>query len=487
MPNNKEIGWNFDETYTDLPSMFYSTAKPDPATNPTIVFFNNSLANELGLDANVLQSDDGLNILAGNSLPNNSMPIAQAYAGHQFGNFTMLGDGRAIMLGEQITPDGKRYDIQFKGSGRTAYSRGGDGLAAIGPMLREYIMSEAMHGLNIPTTRSLTVIKSDDSVYREEVLSRGILTRVAKSHLRVGTFQYALAYGEVRDVQVLADYAIKRHYAHLDESSTPYAEFLREVVKQQAYLVAKWQLVGFVHGVMNTDNMTISGETIDYGPCAFMNTFDSNTVFSSIDHQGRYAYGNQPAIANWNLARFAETLLPLLDSDKDKAVDIAKEIISSFQKYFSSAWLAGMRDKLGLFTPKESDNELISELLRAMEKYQADYHDTFLALTRERLEGEVLFHSEEFKTWYQRWQARVQEEDKSSDEVTRLMRASNPALIPRNHLVERALTDAVEHNDYQFMNDLLSALNNPFAHSKEQAEYKKIPVPQTPYQTYCGT
>lgn len=487
MPHNNNIGWNFDETYTNLPSMFYSPAKPDPATNPTIVFFNDSLAKELGLDANVLQADDGVNTLTGNSLPNNSMPIAQAYAGHQFGNFTMLGDGRAIMLGEQLTPDEKRYDIQFKGSGRTAYSRGGDGFAAIGPMLREYIMSEAMHGLNIPTTRSLAVIKSDDPVYRDDVLSRGILTRVAKSHLRVGTFQYALAYGDVADVQALADYAINRHYPDFKNTSTQYADFLRKVVKQQAYLVAKWQLVGFIHGVMNTDNMTISGETIDYGPCAFMNSFAPNTVFSSIDHQGRYAYGNQPAIANWNVARFAETLLPLLDSDQDKAVEIAKEIISSFQMYFSNAWLAGMRSKLGLFTTKETDNDLISELVRAMEKYQADYNDTFLALTRDTLEGEVLFQSEEFNTWYQRWQTRLQEENKSSDEVVRLMRSSNPALIPRNHLVERALTDAVEHDNYDFMNYLLSALKNPFAHSQAQAEFEKIPVPQTPYQTYCGT
>jgi len=487
MTNINKIGWQFDHSYESLPDIFYTTPYPSPAEDPTIVCFNEMLAKELGLDANALQTEDGIQILAGNKLPEDGMHLAQAYAGHQFGNFTMLGDGRAILLGEHLTPEKERYDIQLKGAGRTMYSRGGDGLAALGPMLREYIISEAMHALNIPTSRSLAVIKSTDPVYREEVLSRGILTRVAKSHLRVGTFQYAAAYGEKSDIQAIADYAIRRHYPDHQEKGNPYVSLLKEVTEQQAALIAKWQLVGFIHGVMNTDNMTISGETIDYGPCAFMNTFDPNTVFSSIDIQDRYKYGNQPAIANWNLARFAETLLPLIDNDEETAIKHAEKVIKSFQTHFYHNWLDGMRAKLGLFDQKGTDSKLCSDLLNAMKKYQADYTDTFLALTYNQIDGMVLLKSEEFLQWHKQWKSRLSEQTKSDEEIKALMKKSNPSLIPRNHLVEQALSDAVEKEDYREMKQLITALSNPFAHTEAQTNYRKIPVPLEPYQTFCGT
>lgn len=487
MTNTNQINWNFNHSYTSLPEMFYAKETPAPAENPELVCFNSTLATNLGLQVDTLQSESGVDVLAGNKPPENGLHIAQAYAGHQFGHFTKLGDGRAILLGEHITPQGKRFDIQLKGAGHTIYSRGGDGLAALGPMLREYIMSEAMHALDIPTTRSLAVVKSADPIYREQILSRGILTRVAQSHLRVGTFQYAAASGERADLKALADYAIWRHYPHLTTATSPYLALLKEVTEQQAILIAKWQLVGFIHGVMNTDNMTISGETIDYGPCAFMNTFDPDTVFSSIDVQGRYKYGNQPAIANWNLTRFAETLLPLINNNQDTAMKQAKEIITSYQSRFYSYWLDGMRAKLGLFNRDKNDDTLCVDLLNAMKKYQADYTNTFLALTYNELTGMVLFKSEEFRAWYERWEIRLAEQNKSKAEVKELMLTSNPALIPRNHLVEAALASAVRNDDYTELHELMDALADPFAHSSKQANYAKIAVPTDPYQTFCGT
>lgn len=487
MINKHHIGWNFNDTYTNLPEAFYTTAIPTPAQNPSIVFLNEPLAETLGLESTALKEEVGVQMLAGNKLPDGAMNIAQAYAGHQFGHFTKLGDGRAIMIGEHMSPQEERFDIQLKGSGKTPYSRGGDGLAALGPMLREYLISEAMHALAIPTTRSLAVIKTNDPVYREKELSRGILTRVAKSHLRVGTFQYALALGDKNTLKKLADYAVNRHYPHLQDSPSPYLSLLEQVMERQAMLIAKWQLFGFIHGVMNTDNMTISGETIDYGPCAFMNTYDLDTVFSSIDTQGRYKYGNQPAIANWNLARFAETLLPLIDDVEESAIKQAEKVIEKFQSIFHAHWLEGMRAKLGIFDNETDDHQLCIDLLNAMKKYQADYTDTFLALTHNELEGMVLFHSEEFLNWYERWNKRIQRQNKSIDDVRARMRNHNPALIPRNHLVEKALDAAAEKDDYDEMEQLLDALSNPFAHTSKQAAYAKIPVPIEPYQTFCGT
>ena len=361
-----------------------------------MIIFNDSLATSLGLDVQALKSEEGLAVLAGNRIPEGALPLAQAYAGHQFGHFAMLGDGRAMLIGEQITPLGERFDIQLKGSGRTPYSRGGDGRAALGPMLREYIISEAMHALGIPTTRSLAVVTTGESIIRETDLPGAILTRVAASHLRFGTFQYVAKWGTDEELRSLADYALQRHFPEIEADESRYLALLQEVIKRQAALVAKWQLVGFIHGVMNTDNMTISGETIDYGPCAFMDTYDPATVFSSIDIQGRYAYGNQPNIVGWNLARFAETLIPLLHEDYAEGAKLAQDAISDFPEQYHSNWLTGMRAKLGLFNEEKQDESLIEDLLRMMEKYHADYTNTFRALTFNKLEDTALFGTPEF-------------------------------------------------------------------------------------------
>ncbi len=340
-------GWNLDNSYARLPKMFFTRLDPTPVRSPKLIILNYPLATSLGLNVQALQSKDGVAVLAGNRIPEGALPLAQAYAGHQFGHFAMLGDGRALLLGEQITPRGERFDIQLKGSGRTPYSRGGDGRAALGPMLREYIISEAMHGLGIATTRSLAVVTTGESVIRETVLPGAMLTRVAASHLRVGTFQYVSKWGTIEDLRVLADYTLQRHFPDVEADDSRYLLLLREVIKRQAALIAKWQLVGFIHGVMNTDNMALSGETIDYGPCAFMDAYDPATVFSSIDSGGRYAYGNQPHIAGWNLARFAETLLPLLHSDQTQAIKLAQDAVSGFAELYHRNWLAGNASETG--------------------------------------------------------------------------------------------------------------------------------------------
>src|SRR5690606_9955937 len=353
-------GWNFHNTYAQLPAAFYARLDPVPVASPELVVLNESLAETLGLNGEALRDEEGVAVFAGNRVPDGATPLAQAYAGHQFGVFTMLGDGRAILLGEHVTPTGERVDIQLKGSGRTPFSRGGDGRAALGPMLREYIISEGMHGLGIPTSRSLAVVTTGEYIVRETLLPGAVLTRVAASHLRVGTFQYAAARGNVDDLRALADYALQRHGPDVDPRDPGrFLQLLRAVVARQARLVAQWQLVGFIHGVMNTDNTTISGETIDYGPCAFMDVYDPATVFSSIDTYGRYAYQNQPAIAGWNLARFAEALLPLLHEDRDKGVELAQGAIDEFPGLYRRHWLTGMRAKLGLCTEEEDDEALI--------------------------------------------------------------------------------------------------------------------------------
>ncbi|MFJ7738692.1 YdiU family protein [Lysinibacillus sp. NPDC097287] len=488
MTKKLEAGWNLDNSYARLPELLFTSLDLNPVRSPKLIIFNDSLAKSLGLNAQALKIDEGVEILAGNRIPEGGFPLAQAYAGHQFGHFTMLGDGRAILLGEQITPLNERVDIQLKGSGRTPYSRRGDGRAALGPMLREYIMSEAMHALGIPTTRSLAVVTTGESIIRETELPGAILTRVAASHLRVGTFQYVAQWGTVEDLRALADYTLQRHYPYIKADENRYLNLLREVIKRQASLISKWQLVGFIHGVMNTDNMTISGETIDYGPCAFMDTYDLATVFSSIDTQGRYAYGNQPRIAGWNLARFAETLLPLLHDDEEEALNLAQEAIQDFPKLYYTTWLAGMRAKLGMFNEEEQDELLIEELFSLMHKYQADYTNTFRALTFDKPEDTVLFDIEEFNHWYEKWQARLARQQESKASVQQLMKDNNPAVIPRNHRVEEALEAAVEQGDYSVMERLLKILSNPFAHLPEQDEYATLPLQSNcPYQTFCGT
>jgi len=483
-----ESGWKLDNSYARLPNSFFTSQNPTPVRSPKLIILNNPLAASLGLNVEVLQSEDGVAVFAGNRIPKGASPLAQAYAGHQFGHFTMLGDGRAVLLGEQITPLGERFDIQLKGPGRTPYSRGGDGRAALGPMLREYIISEAMHGLGIPTTRSLAVVSTGEPVIRETDLPGAILTRVAASHLRVGTFQYVAKWGTVEELRILADYTLKRHYPEVEAGESRYLSLLQEVIKRQAGLIAKWQLVGFIHGVMNTDNMTISGETIDYGPCAFMDVYDPETVFSSIDTQGRYAYGNQPYIAGWNLARFAETLLPLLHDNQEQAINLAQDAISNYMKLYQIHWLEGMRAKLGIFNEEVQDESLIDDLLGMMQKYRADYTNTFRALTFETQEDTVLFGTPEFTQWYERWKARLQGQEESKASSLQLMRNSNPALIPRNHRVEAALEAAVNQGDYSVMERLLNVLSSPYAHSPEQAEYSTLPAPSAnPYRTFCGT
>lgn len=483
-----ETGWNFDNSYARLPESLFTRQRPTSVRSPKLIIFNNSLAASLGLNAEALNSNDGAAVFAGNEIPEGALPIAQAYAGHQFGYFTMLGDGRAVLLGEQITPKGKRVDIQLKGSGKTPYSRGGDGRASIGPMLREYIISEAMHGLNIPTTRSLAVVTTGQSVMRETEQPGAILTRVAASHIRVGTFQYAANFTTTQHLQALADYVLQRHFSEIENDENRYISLLKEVVRRQAVLIAKWQLVGFIHGVMNTDNMTISGETIDYGPCAFMDTYDPATVFSSIDMQGRYAYGNQPDIAAWNLARFAETLLPLLHDSEEDAIILAQDAISDFDELYHSNWIAGMRAKLGIFDEEPEDESLIENLLSMMHKYGADFTNTFRALTLDKLEDTTLFNAAEFIKWRELWQARLNGQQESKASIKRLMQISNPAVIPRNHRVEEALEAAVNHEDYSVMERLLDVLSNPYEYSDKQAEYCTLPEKsEEPYRTFCGT
>ena len=478
-----KTSWNLKNSYAELPEFFYSKINLSKVSSPKLVVLNNELAEYLGLDINELQSEEGVSYFAGNSVPKGSIPIAQAYAGHQFGYFTMLGDGRAMLLGEQITPNGK-YDIQLKGSGRTPYSRGGDGRATLGPMLREYIVSEAMHALDIPTSRSLAVVTTGEPVIREKILKVAILTRVASSHIRVGTFEYAANFGTEENVRQLANYTIDRHYKEIEKDDFPYLSFLKEVVKRQASLIAKWQLVGFIHGVMNTDNMALSGETIDYGPCAFMDAYNPDTVFSSIDTYGRYAYKNQPKIAVWNLSRFAETLLQLLHEKNDKAIKLAQDAVAEFYELYHNNWISGMRKKLGIFNEEAEDEALIEELLNIMHKNNEDYTNTFIKLTF----GNTLNDSAEYKEWHNKWQARLQRQNKTKDELFELMKNSNPAVIPRNHRVEEALRTADENEDYSVMDKLISVLKNPFAHSADQKEYAELPPPSfCNYKTFCGT
>jgi uncharacterized protein YdiU (UPF0061 family) len=450
---------SFDNSFARELEGFYVPWKAVPVERPSLVKFNRTLAEELGLDADALDSDQGARIFAGNAEPDGATTLAQAYAGHQFGNFVpQLGDGRALLLGEVLDRKGQRRDIQLKGSGRTPFSRGGDGRAALGPMLREYIIGEAMHALGIPTTRALAVVTTGEAVYRERQLPGAILTRVAASHIRVGTFQYFAARGEFDRVRLLANYSIDRHYPELRDHATPYLALLSSVAERQAALVARWLHVGFIHGVMNTDNMAISGETIDYGPCAFMDRYDPATVFSSIDHHGRYSYANQPKIAQWNVARLAETLLPLIDSDEQRAIEKAVAVVNAFAESYERYWLAGMRTKMGLLAASEGDRERVMELLAKMEREKADWTLTFRQLAQE-----------------------------APPERAAAMRRVNPAFIPRNHRVEEALS-AAEREDYAPLNTLLKILERPYDDQPEFAEYMQ-PGPEGPerYRTFCGT
>jgi uncharacterized protein YdiU (UPF0061 family) len=482
----KNIGFRFENTYAKLPEILATKLVPVPVKKPKLVIFNNRLAKDLGLDVNSVSEDDLTNLFSGNKLPTGSEPLAQAYCGHQFGHFVMLGDGRAIVLGEHLTPSGKRIDIQFKGSGRTPYSRSGDGRAALGPMLREYIISEAMHGLNIPTTRSLAVVATGEMVQREVALQGAVLTRVASSHLRVGTFQYLAARQDIKSLKELVSYTIKRHYPEFINSKNQALELLRIVIKKQAYLIAEWMRVSFIHGVMNTDNMTISGETIDYGPCAFMDYYDPKTVFSSIDLHGRYAFGNQPNIAEWNLARFAEAILPLFDLDNKKAISIAEQEINNFKDIFKNNFTTMMKGKLGLISNEIEDDKLMKDLFQLMFENEADYTNTFVYLMNGSVPQEKLIKDKNFIEWKNKWNSRLSR-NQDIIKAKELMTKNNPIIIPRNHLIESALSKAEQGNLDEF-NKLILALKDPYQ-DNEQLTGLKNPAPRSEkkYQTFCGT
>jgi uncharacterized protein YdiU (UPF0061 family) len=480
-------GWSLEHTYAELPQLFYADALPIPVREPRLVAFNRPLAAMLGLDPEALDRPDGAAIFAGNVLPPGARPIAQAYAGHQFGHFTALGDGRAILLGEQVTPSGDRMDIQLKGAGQTRFSRRGDGRAALGPMLREYIISEAMHALGISTTRSLAVAATGEPVYRETVLDGAVLTRVASSHIRVGTVQWAAAHDDEAALRALADYTIARHYPEIASVPERYLSLFEAILARQARLIARWQLVGFIHGVMNTDNMALSGETIDYGPCAFMDAYDPATVFSSIDHGGRYAYGNQPGIAQWNLARLAEAMLPLFDADIDRAAERATAALGRFPVLFEEHWIGGMRSKLGLFTQEAEDTVLINGLLDWMQRRSADFTNTFRTLTTGCVAADITADDADFDGWYQQLETRRTRQPQSLADARDLMSRHNPAYIPRNHKVEEALEAATSRGDFSPMNRLLDVLATPYDHRRDLPAFSTPEVPQRRYQTFCGT
>ena len=481
------VGWQFENTYDRLPEAFHAPAAPARFAAPRVAVLNHKLGNDLGLDLGALSPDAAAALFAGQELPAGARPIAQAYAGHQYGHFTMLGDGRAILLAEHRTPDGRLVDVQFKGAGPTRFARRGDGLAALGPMLREYIVSEAMTALGIPTTRSLAVVTTGEPVYRMTPSKGAVLTRVAASHLRVGTFEYAAALQDEAALRALADYAIARHYPELADGPEKYLAFVRAVVDRQARLIAQWQMVGFIHGVMNTDNMAISGETIDYGPCAFMNAYDPATVFSSIDRFGRYAYRNQPAIAQWNLARLAEALLPLLDPNEEKAIALATEAVEGFMNRFDGYWLAGMRAKLGLRTEEAGDRELAQALLDWMHPAKADFTNTFRDLSAGGPPAGERYADPAFRAWYARWQERLDRDGESKDAAYARMRTVNPARIPRNHRVEEALAAAEERDDLSVLHDLVAALAVPFEDRLDLVRYEEPPADECGYRTFCGT
>ena len=507
MSGASRISWRLEATYASLPEAFWAHARPAPFPNPALVIWNEPLAAATGLDATGIARDELARFATGQSLPPSAAPIAQAYAGHQYGHATMLGDGRAILVGELRTPSGALADIQYKGSGPTRFSRRGDGRAALGPMLREFLVSEAMHALGIPTTRSLSVATTGERIARDGPKPGAVLVRMAASHLRVGTFEYGAALGDDRLLRELCDYAIRRHDADLAREPGRVVRFLARVVERQAALVARWQCVGFVHGVMNTDNTTISGETIDYGPCAFLDAYDPDAVFSSIDRFGRYRFGAQPEIVHWNLARFAESLVAILDDDRDRAIDAANEALARFPVLFEAAWLDGMRAKLGLAgaPAEDGDRALVEELLAAMQAARADFTGTFRALAEGQGAGDVVDARKVFESsnarvelnarealrplepWLPRWSARLARAGRSADDARRAMLATNPAIIPRNHRVEEALA-AAEQGELAPLEALLAALGRPFAPTAADARFREpAPADFCGYRTFCGT
>lgn len=485
----------FDNSYARLPEHFFARQAPSAAASPELVMLNEPLAEELGLDLGILRRD-GAAIFSGNLVPDGADPLAMAYAAHQFGSFVpQLGDGRAILLGEVIDRHGRRRDIQLKGAGQTPYSRRGDGRAALGPALREYVVSEAMHALGLPTTRALALTTTGQPVYRETALPGAVFTRVASSHIRVGTFQFFAARGDIEGTRALADYVIDRHYPRLRDSIRPYLALLEAVVERQAFLIARWLHIGFIHGVMNTDNTAISGETIDFGPCAFLDAYDPAKVFSSIDRNGRYAYASQPAIGQWNMARLAETLLPLIDPDEEKAVELASAVINGYGARFQGHWLEGMGRKIGLSTSEDGDLELVQALLTLMQQQAADFTLTFRGLSdlaesdanAGRFSG-AFADPEATVPWLAQWRARLEHDPQQPTERAKAMRAVNPAFIPRNHRIEQAIVAAVEEGDYSLFHALLDVLARPYDDQPAFAAYSLPPLPaELVTRTFCGT
>ncbi|WP_231712334.1 protein adenylyltransferase SelO [Vineibacter terrae] len=483
----------FDNSYARLPDRFFARLAPTPVPQPRLVRVNEALARHLGIDPQRLTAPEGVAILAGNRVPAGAEPLAMAYAGHQFGNWVpQLGDGRAVLLGEVIDRDGVRRDIQLKGAGRTPFSRSGDGRAVLGPVLREYIVSEAMAALGIPTTRALAAVTTGEQILRQTLLPGAIITRVARSHVRIGTFQFFARRGDLEGVRLLADHVIERLYPEAAAAAQPYRALLDAVIERTAALVARWQQVGFIHGVMNTDNMSIAGETIDYGPCAFMDTYHPGTVYSSIDSGGRYAYGNQPRIAHWNLVRFAETLLPLLGDDEAAAIAAAQAAIDAFPARFEAAWLAGFRRKLGLAQARDDDAALIQDLLKRMAENSADFTLTFRrladAIETDTPARDLFDDPAAFDAWAVSWRQRLAAEGGAAAERRIAMRAANPAFIPRNHRVEAVIAAAQESADFAPLDELLAVLSAPYDDQPRFARYTDPPKPhEVVHQTFCGT
>jgi uncharacterized protein YdiU (UPF0061 family) len=486
-----------DNTYVRLPEDFYARVDPTPVAHPRLIRINRPLAEQLGLDADALAGPHGVSVLAGNRVPEGAEPLAMAYAGHQFGQWVpSLGDGRAVLLGEWVDPEGVRRDLQLKGSGRTPFSRSGDGRAVLGPVLREYVVSEAMAGLGVPTTRALAMVTTGEAVQRERAEPGAILTRIAAAHVRVGTFEYFAAREQTDAVRTLADYVIARVYPQAREAAHPYRALLEAVIGRQAELISQWMLVGFIHGVMNTDNVSIAGETIDYGPCAFMDHYHPGTVYSSIDHGGRYAYNQQPGIGLWNLARFAETLLPLLDENEEQAVEVARAALDAYRDRFEAHYHAGLRSKLGLADEQEGDVALANGLLECMAEQRADFTLTFRRLS-EVAAGDAatdadvraLFADPEaFDGWARRWRARLVAERRDDGLRRREMRATNPAFIPRNHRLQQAIDAATHDEDLGPLDDLLTVVTRPYDEHPELGEYARPPEPhEVVRQTFCGT
>ena len=484
MENN--INWNFDNSYSRLSDAFKEHIKPVAVKSPELVIINESLAKELDLNLTKINKDKLSSLFTGNTLPEGSNTIAQAYAGHQFGHFTMLGDGRAILIGEHITGSNKRYDIQLKGSGKTSFSRNGDGRAALGPMLREYIISEAMHNLNVPSTRSLAVTKTGEKIMRDTLLEGAILTRVALSHIRVGTFQYIAARDKKDELELLLNYVINRHYSKLVNSKNKAMDLLIDLMNKQIDLVVNWMRVGFIHGVMNTDNMSISGETIDYGPCAFMDTYDPKTVFSSIDHMGRYAYCNQPIITKWNLSRFAECLIPMIDGNQKKAIEMATEVINTFDKKYEEKWLEMMKKKLGLLGNHSTDKTLILDLLTWMHQNKADYTNTFCHIMDPHSNNETIYEDINFLNWKKRLNIRQLKDNNSYKNSIELMKTYNPLIIPRNHKVEEVL-DCADRSDFKPLIKFLNILEKPYIKQKDTPDFQSLSGSNENYKTFCGT